>query len=817
MGRFVFILALMLLQGLILGQSSHARMEEYLQYSSLPMAEKKKIVKETMKLVVSLEAKYRFESLKKNPNQSKLKKYTYLLEKAQSFLIGSAHAASSYSQRFQDFTTLLQNPDKCIYGGWISQMRDGYCTHPMNLGNNAPERRAYTGQGCRSPQEISCNPLIFGHKKKDQNSLFCVPAGRSDNNAHNSSLRCMQKALSEEGDGQQKRLEDLAAEIQANPAQASALFEFISKACVCEAELPGLNENYHRYMRPHRTCVGLMKMLASSSNECAVPPVLGDNHALIQSLGTMIIPTYEAGNESQVDEYYVSFLADLRKSQEFKNFCANDDFSDEDNSGNEDSSSGSDGNSSGSGNTSGATSGSTSGATSGATSGSTAGAAAGSTSGASSGSTSGSTAGDEDGGQGLQSADPDNVDPGTTSGGSSGTPSGTASGVTDGTTNGSAGGPGETTPESSAGSEGGSTLVATEDPLTPTATSGGSTGDTGVIPPVGATSGGSTGTTPSEGPGNEDGGTGEEANSPISITVKKLGEDDSVARLEATTDPVSLPDGVIIVWFAKGESLPESDPQSADPDVKDNDAPVTEVPTPLAPIDLTDVNLGKDELEVEGQKRYSLTNRMITVDKIDGSYQMCAKLVKDGIIVANESCQEINGDDADDDVQVTSEEEGSPGKRKYKITVTPSGSSPVNLEVEIIDDKLDDGATIHWIKRTPKEKKKARPGEASSDEEPKEEEDTISLDEAKKSEIKDTEGKDSIKVDPEDSKIEVCAVIYENGNQASNVACSTIEKKAKKEEKENKRPAGPFMPQGPQGPPMMPLPRGSDMMIRGVY
>lgn len=768
--------------GLLSGSGdTYARPDFHFQFSTLPRSEQRKMVLETMRLVVEIEGQYRFESLKKSANPSKLKKYSFLLKKAQEFLIGSAHAASSYTPRFQNFQSLLSQPDKCVYGGWISGMKNNFCTHPLNLPVTSPERRAYSSQGCRFPQEISCNPLIFGHKTKANDSLFCVPAGVSGNNAHNSSLRCMEKALSEEGDGAELRLQYLAEEIAQNPAQAQSLFEFISRACICAAELPGLNERYHRYMQPHRTCYALMKTLASSSNACASPPVLGDNHALIQSLGTMIIPAYEAGGEAQVDSYYVDFLKGLRISSEFRNFCAQDQLDSGDDAGT-------------------TTGGDSSGGETGTQSSAGAG---GSTAGQDSdegGSTTGSTSGTEGGDQGLQSADPSE---------------------TSGETTGSSGG--------TAGNSGGTTLVATQDPEVPDsgATAGGSAGgptDTPTTDLPGSPGGAAGGPDsdplpPTEGPTDPTPGE-PEATSPLSLVVEMVDQTDSVAQLEAVTTPKDLPEGVILVWFAKGEKFPEADPTSADPDVKENDTPV-EAATPVAPVDLTGVNLGPDEQTVEGQRRYTLSNRMITVDKIDGTYQMCAKLVKDAVIVAAESCVEINGDDADDDVPV--EPEPSSEKKKYKLTLTPSGKDPIKLKAKTDPEERGPNAKIRWFKRSPKakeEKKKPKGSaadlEASDDdgEEKPADEEVTTLDEAKKTEIDGTEDAQDIDVKLEDTEFEVCAVVVEEKEVVSNVACDTIPKKSA--DRGSQRPMGPYMPQQ-QGPQMIPLRGGGDVMIRGVY
>lgn len=781
MHRFLFAIALIIFQVLMGDMNSYARMNQHAQFATLSLAERKQVVVEVMRIVVSIEAKYKHEILKPKPNQSKLKKYTYLLQKAEAFLMNSAHAASSYTPRFQNFRSLLDNPDKCIYGGWISRMtKSGYCTHPMNLRQGTPERVGYTNQGCRSPGEISCNPLIFGFKKQSDDSLFCVPAGLSGNNAHNSSLRCMEKALSEEGDGAEKRLSDLAKEVVDHPSQAKALFEFVSRACICEAELPGLNEKYHQYMRPHRTCLSLMKMLSRtvSDDACVTPPVLGDNLALIQSLGSKIVATYSRGSEAQADEDYKKLLIDLRGSPEFRNFCSNDDLSDIDDdgsSGGDDSGSGNSGNGSDDGNGNAGYDGNSDG---------------------SNGNTNTDSTNGSDGDQGLQSADPDQINPAGDDDDTDSTlivtddPSGGGGPITD-----------------SGGSDANPPLGG-ENPI-----DGGGSGNTDTIPPTDTDTGSNI-----DGSGNE----AAAANSPLSIVVDIVNQDDAMAQLEAKTDPELLPEGVVIVWFAKGETLPESDPQSADPD-EDGSAPEAPVatPTPLAPIDLSNVNLGKDELEVAGQKRYSLSNKMIVVDKIDGSYQMCAKLVKGDVIVAAESCKEINGDDADDDVPVSDEGKDEKKPHKYTLTLDPkTGSVSVTIKVTITPDP-EAGAKIIWIKRSPKEKTKVLPGSAGGEEEPKKEDEQIELEDAKKNEIKDAEDKKDIDVKPEETDKEVCAVIYEEGKQASNLACTTVGKKSSsaddKDKNKNKGPVGPYMPTGPQGPPMIPLRGGGDMMIRGVY
>lgn len=296
----------------------------YEKFVHLPKQERHAIVIKTMELMVELDAKYKYEVKTKGFDKTRFKKYTQLIEKFQSFLISSAHARAQWSAHRSNFSSLLGSQrDKCIYAGWISKLNSAnLCVHPASLPRNAPERTAYQAESnCPGPSQISCNPVIFGFKKHQDQSLLCVPAGLANDRAHNSSKACMELAMSNvpDGDTAALRLEKLAEYLVADKAAAKEIYEFVGKACLCDNAPSGLNQRYQDYMRPHRTCYGLMNMMAESTKVCSEPVVEAQQTAIFTELRNSIAAANN--NVPDADAFYRQFRQGIISSENLTNFC----------------------------------------------------------------------------------------------------------------------------------------------------------------------------------------------------------------------------------------------------------------------------------------------------------------------------------------------------------------------------------------------------------------------------------------------------------------------------------------------------------------
>src|SRR5690606_10934735 len=196
-----FIMTLMMC--LNAGARSIVRTHE--DFVHLSEYEKNQHIIKVMELVVELESKYNFETKKYGYSQERFEKFQRAIGLVSGLFINSAYAngiqRSDWNGIASTFSELLNNPqvtasNRCIFAGWISETYQSggrtYCGHPSR------SSRAKTGYptppaGCgQSNNQIQCNPVIFGYKSVSNHSLFCVS---TSNNAENSSLQCMKKAL----------------------------------------------------------------------------------------------------------------------------------------------------------------------------------------------------------------------------------------------------------------------------------------------------------------------------------------------------------------------------------------------------------------------------------------------------------------------------------------------------------------------------------------------------------------------------------------------------------------------------------------------
>jgi hypothetical protein len=165
----------------------------------------------------------------------------------------------------------------CIYAGWASETKkingSSFCVHP-SMSTDPKIRSAYLSANgkCVGPNKISCNPMIFGYKQAKSEKPFCVETGFSNkiNKSHNASYECMRSALQVENvpkdqDSKQARLNAMAEQMKSNPSAVNSVQDFVFQLCACGKS--GIDKEYVDYLRPHRTCFGMMNSMRGLGNE----------------------------------------------------------------------------------------------------------------------------------------------------------------------------------------------------------------------------------------------------------------------------------------------------------------------------------------------------------------------------------------------------------------------------------------------------------------------------------------------------------------------------------------------------------------------
>lgn len=256
---------------------------DHATYVHLPDDQKRVIAVKTMEFMVELESKYQHEYQTQGFSEERLQKYVETLQKLQQFFISSAYAYTDPSLQVlaEKFGTLVSKLGQggCLYAGYVSRMnKDGKtCRHPRDVeGNDALSkaiRAAYLkGNGkCGAKNQITCNPVIFGYSTASGTEPFCVKSkepGAKQNDAHNSAFDCMKQALS--GSDKDQRLQVIADGMTASPSAFKEVQKVVFDTCACGDSK--LNKYYvGDYMRPHRTCFGLLNTIRSVKNsECQV-------------------------------------------------------------------------------------------------------------------------------------------------------------------------------------------------------------------------------------------------------------------------------------------------------------------------------------------------------------------------------------------------------------------------------------------------------------------------------------------------------------------------------------------------------------------
>ncbi len=281
------------------------------KFVHLSYEEQQKIVVSTMELIVEMEEKYKHQVKTSGFDPERFRRYTDFMKKVSNLLFfPAAHAAVRnvrYGQYLNQLKTILNQRNNCIYGGWASEMVNNLCVHP----SNSKFRNIYQADNnCSGIGKISCNPAIFGFKNVGQKSLFCVPAGRAGSASDNTSRECMNKALYSNESGassREERIQNMIAGIAANPADANAVFDFLLKACACDSRSPEISQHYQTYMRPHRTCFSLLKMMSEVMPQCTVNPALMDSNQLsfLQHIQTTVSEAeIRSTNVNNIDAIY---------------------------------------------------------------------------------------------------------------------------------------------------------------------------------------------------------------------------------------------------------------------------------------------------------------------------------------------------------------------------------------------------------------------------------------------------------------------------------------------------------------------------------
>jgi len=245
------------------------------RFMSLEEKDKDTLIIRRMEIMVELESKYAREVEVSGYSFERFQKYVQILNQLQSLIISDAVAEETFK-----FSTLVDKEGGCIYGGWASQIiminkTTPVCVHPSKASDkNIVAAYKATKSKCEAPDFISCNPKVFGYKKSAESTPFCVqtsPYKASQNKAHNVSYECMRESLTVEKDGQDSKADRLKAmkdEMKKDPEGFDDVQKYIFKTCACGTG--NMSKSYKTYIRPHRTCYGMMNSLRNFENkECS--------------------------------------------------------------------------------------------------------------------------------------------------------------------------------------------------------------------------------------------------------------------------------------------------------------------------------------------------------------------------------------------------------------------------------------------------------------------------------------------------------------------------------------------------------------------
>lgn len=248
------------------------------QFVMMSAEDKKLIVIKMMEFMSSAEGRAKIQEVVEKGTPEQKAKWQRIVKVISTLFIAEAEAQDAFKKYSSDYQTVLKGSSihenrRCVYGGWISETRKvngkTVCTHPSNLTQGGKNLVAYKNSvNCKAPNKITCNPVIYGFDKGS--TPLCADATPV---MHNSSLQCMQLALTK-GDSA-KRLEQIAENLATNKEVFHDVMEFIFYSCACSTKDAGnkiiVNEDYQDYIRPHRTCYGLLNQMRTvlSNTKCS--------------------------------------------------------------------------------------------------------------------------------------------------------------------------------------------------------------------------------------------------------------------------------------------------------------------------------------------------------------------------------------------------------------------------------------------------------------------------------------------------------------------------------------------------------------------
>lgn len=319
------------------------------QFVAMSDEDQQKIIIKFMEFMVSSEAQSKMDEVVKNGTPAEKEKWKRMFQIFSNALIDSAQAADDpyafYNEGYKAARAAIPEGNVCIYAGWVSKVKPGgnICAHPSGvtdkdhkgkIGNLVKYKDATAA--CKAPTQITCNPVVFGFGK-DKNP-FCASATPV---AHNSSLECMQKSI---GKGVSKadkdaRLASIAENFKKDPKLFQEVMEFIFYSCACQPDQANgsniINTEYHKYIKPHRTCMALLNQTKQilTQNACKNPEIdesvsvmtkfLGDvsqkaaSHKVIQSV---INGTYRPNGKEKIirdiDRTWGKFIDDAYKGDD---------------------------------------------------------------------------------------------------------------------------------------------------------------------------------------------------------------------------------------------------------------------------------------------------------------------------------------------------------------------------------------------------------------------------------------------------------------------------------------------------------------------
>jgi len=157
--------------------------------------------------------------------------------------------------------------DFCLYAGWPSRLKDGKCQHPADLPKSSHERKSYTKKEMCKGTEVSCNPVIYGFRRKHKGLLFCVESKGTDSVAE----KCLEESHGTKEDITTKdSLEDRKKFLysqysQLHPAEGDPIFYFLFQGCLCPSAGKMSTENLKK-VQASEACFNLLKTM--SKNHC---------------------------------------------------------------------------------------------------------------------------------------------------------------------------------------------------------------------------------------------------------------------------------------------------------------------------------------------------------------------------------------------------------------------------------------------------------------------------------------------------------------------------------------------------------------------